>query len=229
VSELYAQAIKNINNISKDELNDLGKLYHASIDYVDDQISRILDQLKASGHLSNTLVVLTSDHGELAGEHGQFGKPARMYDELLQVPLIIVNCPNSVMEARDELVSLLDIPPLIHHSLGLENSHKYEGQVPGEDSPRNYILAEHEVEGEVIIGARSTQWMYEADEIEGTHRLFDLSEGRANRVPVDDYPDNFTKEVVLERLQKLDVKMHRLEDEVEGDVKSRLKDLGYIN
>jgi arylsulfatase A-like enzyme len=171
---------------------------------------------------------VTSDHGELFGEHGQFGKPERMYDELLHVPLIVANGPEWIENAIDELVSLLDIPPLIHQELGIDVPAVYEGQIPGIDKPREYILAEHEVEGDVIIGVRSEEWLYEADDLRNEHRLFDLREGKFEQVTLSEYPDVPVRAVAAERLRNLSVDTGQLEDEVEGDVKSRLEDLGYL-
>ncbi|WP_435196361.1 sulfatase-like hydrolase/transferase [Natronomonas sp. EA1] len=228
VSTLYSRMLDESETLTEDALADLRQLYDAAIDYVDDQVGRIIDQLKSSGRFGDTLVIVTSDHGELFGEHGQFGKPERMYDELLHVPLIVANGPDWVEDATNNLVSLLDIPPLIHEVLNTEVPDVYEGQIPGIAEARESIIAEHEVHGDVIVGARSEEWLYEADEIRDEHRLFDLRDGDFQQVPISEYPDVPVNTVVAERLKSLDVNTRRLEDEVEGDVQSRLEDLGYL-
>ncbi|MFC6733946.1 sulfatase-like hydrolase/transferase [Haladaptatus sp. GCM10025893] len=228
ISRLYSRMLDSSETLSDDELSDLKQLYDAAIDYVDDQIGRIIDNLKSSDRFKDTLVIVTSDHGELFGEHYQFGKPERMYEELLHVPLIVANGPDWIEDATDDLVSLLDIPPLIHAVLNLDVPDIYEGRVPSIDSPRDYIIAEHEVEGDVIVGARSEEWLYEADEIRDEHRLFDLRDGGFQQIPIEEHPDVPVQSVVAKRLQSLDVDTRGLEDEVEGDVQSRLEDLGYL-
>ena len=62
--------------------------YDGSIAFVDDSIGHLLAGLEARGILSNTLVVLTSDHGESFGEHGMFAHRNALYLEGIRVPLI---------------------------------------------------------------------------------------------------------------------------------------------
>ncbi|MFD1514123.1 sulfatase [Halomarina rubra] len=228
VSEWYSSLLREPEALTKSEIESLKQLYSAAIEYTDGQIGRIIDLLKNEDRYEDTLVIITSDHGELFGEHGQYGKPERMYDELLHVPLIVANGPDYLENDANDLVSLLDIPPMIHDVLGFDIPEEYEGRRPKIDEPREYILAEHEVDGEVIVGARSRNWLYEGDEIHDEHRLFDLRDGDFEQVPVSEHPDLLEKKVVLNRLRELDVDTRRLEDEVEGDVQSRLEDLGYL-
>lgn len=229
VSEWYGAFTSEPETLTEAEVKKLRKLYDAAIAYTDDQIGRIIKTLKQTGQYEDTLIILTSDHGELFGDHGQYGKPERMYDELLHVPLIIANGPDYLNDATDDLVSLLDIPPLIHDALGLSVPEEYEGQIPGVDGSRELIMAEHEVEGEVIVGARSRDWLYEGDEIDDEHRLFDLRDG-FERVSVEDHAEASAtvRQAVNDRLEHLNVETRRLKDEVEGDVESRLEDLGYL-
>lgn len=62
--------------------------YYASIEYLDSQVGRILDALKESGQLDNTLVVFASDHGLAIGSHGLFGKQ-NLYDVSMRSPVIL--------------------------------------------------------------------------------------------------------------------------------------------
>ncbi|SDK15489.1 Arylsulfatase A [Halovenus aranensis] len=229
VSEWYSDLLRNPETLTEEEIHKLKQLYKAAIDYTLEQIARIITHLKESGRYEETLIILTSDHGELFGEFDQYGKPERMYDELLRVPLIVSNGPPYLEEATDQLVSLLDIPPLIHDTLNLEIPSGYEGQIPGKDAPRKYIMAEHEVEGDIIVGARSEEWLYEGDEIHNEHRLFDLRKGKFEQVSVSEHPEaEEVKSAVLDRLDTLDVDAHDFVDAVDNDVESRLENLGYL-
>jgi arylsulfatase A-like enzyme len=228
VSDWYSALLREPETLSQSDIENLRRLYIAAIDYVDDQIQRLLNALDAQGMLDDTCVIITSDHGELFGEYGEYGKPERMYDELLRVPLLVTNGPTSLDDATDQLVSLLDIPPIIHDVLGVEVPDVYEGQHPGHHDPRTTIIGEHEVQGDVVVGARSTEWLYESDEIRGDQRLFDLRQGEAQPVSPD-HPDGLgVKETVNNRLGMLDVDARFLDDEVEGDIQSRLENLGYL-
>jgi len=121
---------------------------------------------------------------------------------------------------------------MIHEALGCRVPAAYEGRPIGSESPRRIVLAEHEVAGDVIVGARSTEWLYEADGITGQHRLFDCREGGFEHWANGDgdMPEDATevREAALDRLSQLDVEAYQIEGTVEDDVESRLQDLGYL-
>jgi arylsulfatase A-like enzyme len=63
--------------------------YDGAIAYVDEQIGRLVQELEARGLGDNTVLIVTSDHGEGFGEHGSFGHRNHLYREMIHVPLII--------------------------------------------------------------------------------------------------------------------------------------------
>ena len=228
VSEWYSALLREPETLSKDEIGAMERLYDAAIAYTDDQLGRIIDTLRRQERFEDTLVVLTSDHGELFGDHGGYGKPERLYDELLHVPLVVCNGPPSLSEATDELVSLLDLPPLFHDALGLDVPEAYTGRRLGVGEPRAYVCAEHEVEGDIVVGARSKKWRYTVDEINDERRLFDLSTGEQVDPDEDPSAGRLVREVVEWRLSELDVGAEYLQSEINDDVEGRLKELGYL-
>jgi arylsulfatase A-like enzyme len=227
VSEWYSALLRQPEALTKGEIEKLRQLYDAAIDYTTDQTDRIINHLREANRYEDTLVILTSDHGELFGEYDQYGKPERMYDELLHVPLIAANGPDHLESATDGLISLLDVPPLIHDALDIDVPDEYEGQVPGRDEPREYVMAEHEIEGNVIVGARSANWLYEGDKINDEHRLSDLRNG-FERVDRDHPEADTVRDAVLARLDELDIEAKYLQGDMETDVEDRLEDLGYL-
>ncbi len=76
------------NHLSDKGLRQLRATYYGMISEVDDQMGRLLDWLDQSGHGANTLIVLTSDHGEQLGDHWMLGKLG-FFDESYHIPLII--------------------------------------------------------------------------------------------------------------------------------------------
>ena len=64
--------------------------YDDCISYLDSQIGKLMDELESRGLLKNTLVVITSDHGEELGEHGLFGHGRSLYSQEVHVPLVIL-------------------------------------------------------------------------------------------------------------------------------------------
>jgi arylsulfatase A-like enzyme len=90
--------------------------YEDCIVYLDEQIGRLCDELEKRGVLDNTLVIITSDHGEHFGEHGLFGHGHSLYRPLVHVPLIVLPPARRAagMVVR-EPVSLRDLPATVAH------------------------------------------------------------------------------------------------------------------
>ncbi|MHA1371252.1 MAG: sulfatase [Promethearchaeota archaeon] len=99
------------------------QLYDAALLYIDEQIAKYLNFLDTRGFLHDTIVVITADHGELFLEHGFIEHPARMYDELLHVPMVIYIPPkmHDVLgkpRKIDKHASLIDLAPTILSLIG---------------------------------------------------------------------------------------------------------------
>jgi arylsulfatase A-like enzyme len=95
--------------------------YFAMIRLLDDQIGRILDALESSGQLDRTVVLFTSDHGEMLGDHGLIEKGCRFYEGLVHVPMLW-SLPGRFLRNRrsEALVMALDIAPTLLDIAGLE-------------------------------------------------------------------------------------------------------------
>ena len=76
-------------HLSPSEVKDEVDAYDATIAYIDEQLSDFLQQLEAAGLLQNTIVIVTSDHGQEFQEHGFMFHGKGLYWNLLHVPLII--------------------------------------------------------------------------------------------------------------------------------------------
>src|SRR6185312_4999632 len=107
----------------KNKMNKIGDLtpfYLNELLYMDWTISSIIDQLKKSGRLDNTLVVITADHGEMLGENGgPVGHGWAMTPELANVPLIIMDPAQRGYRVNDTIGSQVDLMPTILDSLGI--------------------------------------------------------------------------------------------------------------
>jgi arylsulfatase len=114
---------------------DLGKskevlaAYYAMIELIDDNMGRMLAALEASGQRENTLVIFTSDHGELVGDHQLVGKGCRFYECLVRVPLIC-SWPGQIPAGAvsDALVELVDIAPTLLELAGVRAPEKMQGR-----------------------------------------------------------------------------------------------------
>lgn len=91
-----------------------GRLYEGEIAYVDSELGRLLAGLESRGLLRNTVVLVTGDHGEGLGEHGESTHGVFLYDSTLHIPMILV-APERVAPGRrvSHLVSLTDVLPTL--------------------------------------------------------------------------------------------------------------------
>jgi len=88
--------------------------YDGEIAFTDGQVGRVLEGLEASGRDQETVIVLTSDHGESLGEHDYyFDHGADLFDPCLHVPLIVVSPEGRPGLRTDALASTLDVVPTV--------------------------------------------------------------------------------------------------------------------
>ena len=95
-----------------------GDPYTGEIAYAASQFERLLDALRASKRLDRTIVIVTADHGESLGEHGESDHGIFLYEGVLRVPLM-VRIPGVQSRRIAELVRLTDITPTLLDLLGL--------------------------------------------------------------------------------------------------------------
>jgi len=102
--------------------------YYAHIRQIDLQVGRLVAWLKANQQYEDTILVYTSDHGDMLGSHGYLGKQI-FYDESVRIPLLF-SWPGHVAPGRrKQLISIADLAPTLLGLLGLH----LEGNVDGVD------------------------------------------------------------------------------------------------
>lgn len=108
------------DEMSDDDHRLVRAAYFAMCDFIDVQVGRMLEALRASGQLENTIVIFMSDHGELLGDHGIYLKGPFFYEPSVHVPLAI-SWPGHIPARRiDGLVELVDIAPTLLEVAGLD-------------------------------------------------------------------------------------------------------------
>ena len=119
---------KDQNNLEKDLAKTIKEAYYATNTFVDAQLGRVLDKLKATGLDKNTIVVFTSDHGYHLGEHGHWQKRT-LFENATRVPLIVagpgINKNQKIMDAPVELV---DIYPTLMEMLEMDTPEFVSGK-----------------------------------------------------------------------------------------------------
>lgn len=131
---------KSINGMSKEEWQLLKSQYYGMITWIDDNIGKILKVID-----DDTIIIFTSDHGDILGDHGEFSKGLFVYEGNTRVPLIFRN--NKLKPLKySYLVQSIDILPTIFNMLGVHIPHEIQGKsllhgFINNKSINNYILS----------------------------------------------------------------------------------------
>lgn len=135
--------------------------YYACVSHLDNQIGRLIDALKDDGCYQDTVILFTSDHGELLGDHHTFRK-TRPYQGSIHIPLIISGAPGILSSTGtadagadpdsvgltpgstcDQLAELRDILPTLVELAGGEIPKSIDGHSLLHDCHREYLHGEH--------------------------------------------------------------------------------------
>jgi len=115
-------------DLSAAELQTVGLMYDSAVATVDDEVGRLLDQIRSLGLSGRTLVIVTSDHGEALGEDGRAGH-AYLEDYNLMVPLILeLPGASDAGAVVDTQVRLIDLMPTVLDVVGIEPSGPIDGR-----------------------------------------------------------------------------------------------------
>jgi arylsulfatase A-like enzyme len=108
----YVRLMTSQQQIGTAEQEHITALYDAQIRSIDQHIQKVLQALQVSGVLQNTIIIVTSDHGEEFWDHGNFEHGHTLYNELLHVPLLISG-PGIAPAEVSAPVRLIDMAPTV--------------------------------------------------------------------------------------------------------------------
>jgi choline-sulfatase len=151
--------------ITDEMVRDARHAYLGAVSFVDDHLARLLEILRVSGRLENTVVILTSDHGDMQGERGLWYKMS-FFEGSARVPLVI-SAPGRFVPSRvSSPVSTMDLLPTLVGIAGASDS--FEGLdaqsllplLMGEHDDREEVVAEYLAEGAIapIVMLRRGRW-----------------------------------------------------------------------
>ncbi|MEO0650193.1 MAG: sulfatase [Planctomycetota bacterium] len=108
-------------------------LYRATLAFVDDELGRLFDGLRARGLYDESWIVVTSDHGEAFWEHGRWGHNTDLFEEMLHVPLIVKPPASEGLAGRrfEGFASTIDLVPTLVEGLGLGSASGVDGLALG--------------------------------------------------------------------------------------------------
>jgi arylsulfatase A-like enzyme len=151
---------------SEQNLEALQHLYAGEVNRADKLVGELIEALASEGVLQNTIVILTSDHGQGLGENGTMGHGAILWESVIRVPLIITDFRTPAGKTVQERVGTIDIAPTIADFAGLDKAFDQHGQslrnaASGELEPDQIYFAEVELR----TGASAEESWYYADSL----------------------------------------------------------------
>lgn len=241
--------------LNNTEIETLKALYDGEIEYTDSKVGEIIALLKENNLYDDTMIIVTSDHGEHFGEYGYWSHVASLYKEILHIPLVI-KYPKGVeyIEEINDYTQLVDIFPTIMEIAGVSEQ---EFQTSGINLTHNrdnskfheYIFAEWEgrvpyfiqdkVKGNkgLDINRFNVQMSMIQDKqykyiwkIDGNEELYDISNSKEELLNIT------TQKEIKERLQSELLKkkktMRYIEEStsysIDNEIAKNLKALGYM-
>jgi len=252
--EMFYKFVKfMINDASDAERREQIDLYDGEIYFTDHELGRFFDHLKQRGLWDNTIIVLTSDHGEEFLEHGFWSHMYFLYQESLRVPLIIKPQSSAGLPAAVRIpnrVGTIDIMPTILNLVGLKPPREIEGRsllclIRGECKDRwedRYIsytseagcsrMAELDSEWKYIQGG---QCRFADLDLSRPERLFNLeSDPKEMRNLIEEKPDVAGQmrkglDGWLSEIQEKWPVQYQKPKKLPEDMKEKLKALGYVD
>ncbi len=169
----------DVTEPSPEQVRSARHAYLANCSYIDDWVGQILRTLETHGMDRDTIVVFTSDHGDMLGERGLWYKMC-FFETSSRVPLIVRSPERFASRRVATLSSLLDVAPTLLDLGGVPIPETFDGyslvpQLEGDHDPHRMIEGEYLGEGAIapIVMLRQGRWKYVFSEPDG-EQLYDL-------------------------------------------------------
>lgn len=158
------------------------------VGFLDHGVGRLLAALEASGQADNTVIIYTSDHGEMHGHHGFWAKGLAPYDDSQRVPLLLCGAGIEAVGTTQALANLVDLPGTILQLVGAD----VPDDLQGVDLTPVLQGAADRVQDHTLIECRATASIYQQTLITAQHKLImyeHTDEGELYDLAVD--PDQY--------------------------------------
>lgn len=229
--------------------------YDGEVAFTDHEIGKLMKALEWMGHIDNTLIVITSDHGEGLGQHDNLGHTINLYEEAVRVPLIFY-WPNHITRNRiiNAPVELVDLMPTILDLIGItDDEFSFQGQSLSNalcngsklDLDRPVYLQRPYFKGIYLpilynkkiwlkgekFAIKVKNWKYIEAKEENTKELFDLNADpqELNNI-YSSFPEKVTElETRLEKWKNQYAKHNVKQNTISDEDRKRLESLGYVD
>jgi arylsulfatase A-like enzyme len=124
--------IRGAFDLTREQAQQAMACYYGACTFLDEQVGRIVGVLEELGQLDNTIVIYTSDHGDMLAEHGLFTKGVPAYEGVYNVPLVIAG-PGGMNRGRviGGHVSNVDLAPTLLELTGARTIEDVDGRLLG--------------------------------------------------------------------------------------------------
>jgi len=206
--------------------------YDSEIRYLDEYFKNLTDKLKGLGLYDNSLILLTSDHGEGMGEHDYyFAHGENLYNSLTHVPLI-VKYGKELVGRRCDFVQHIDIVPTILKILGMKVDSRFRGMdLLNKHDRKRGIFAENESNYSLAMDGLKLIYTASGDQYE----LFDLKDDpceKDNLINDSKYQEQIKDlKMGLNQIRREDflgIPDNTIYRKLTNEELERLKSLGYI-
>ncbi len=230
-------------------------LYDGEVAFADHEIGNIIKTLERMGYIDDTLIIVTSDHGEGLGQHGNLGHTVNVYEELVRIPLLFY-WPNHIPRGRiiNAPVELVDLMPTIFDLIGItDDKSSFQGQSLSNalcngsklnlDRPvylhRPYfrgiylpVLYNRKIwlKGE-HFAIKAKNWKYIEAEEENTKELFDLNADPQELKNIySSFPEKAAElKTRLQKWKKEYTRQSTKQNIISDEDRKRLETLGYVD
>jgi arylsulfatase A-like enzyme len=171
------------DSLNEADLRFIADTYDEEISYTDQYVGKLINTLKDRGLYDNTIIVLTSDHGEELLDRNRFGHGETLYNEILHIPLIIHNPLDDKLKGTkvSRNVETRSIAGTIAGECGIPTNH-FKGinllRTPSEHIDGAFVFSEKGKNSEKLPDYRAVfmkEWKLIENVKEGTFELYDLS------------------------------------------------------
>jgi arylsulfatase A-like enzyme len=204
--------------LSQNELDYMVSQYDGEIRYVDSHLEKLIDKLRSMKILDDSLIIITSDHGEEFLDHGLFKHGFQLYDSSIRIPLIFYWKDHLEARSEDAVVSAVDMAPTILATCGLDVPSAMLGSnVFTRDENEPVLFCTHYV-NQNQRGMRLGKWKLIENVASGEMMIFDMAgdPGEKNNL----FADPLTpREELLASYKRLLAK-HSVKPDKRKDVKS---------
>jgi arylsulfatase A-like enzyme/Flp pilus assembly protein TadD len=211
--------------------------YGGEIAYADGALRGLLDRLRGENQLTNTLVVVASDHGESLGEHGERTHGLFAYDATLRVPLIVwapARLGPTVVAATARLV---DVMPTILDLVGVAQPDGLDGRSLRPSVNGGDVREDTGCYFEALNANLTRNWAPLRGVVQGGLKLIDLPQPELYDLAVDPAEQRNLYAAQRERARPLEAALDRIvksasavatRPAVDADAEARLRALGYV-